>query len=145
MSGRRGTCGIYLVEQVSNFSKVGRRQISGVETNHLSSKVRKSGRIGRRRESERHSRDTHHNDLSIREQSTRALHCPFSTLPRTRRALHLRSGEYTSRRAHERCKTQPEYNGLARFFELSSGLQLRRPRIQFLSKNCYSTNRSRGQ
>jgi hypothetical protein len=52
-------CGSYLVEQLLNFSKVGRGEISRIDADDLSSKVGKSGRIGRRWECKRHGRDGH--------------------------------------------------------------------------------------
>ena len=50
---------LYLVEQLLNFSKVRRAEISGIDADYLSAKVGKFGRIGRRWECKRHTRDGH--------------------------------------------------------------------------------------
>jgi hypothetical protein len=49
----------YLVEQLLNFSKVRRAEISGIDADYLSAKAGKFGRIGRRWECKRHSLDGH--------------------------------------------------------------------------------------
>ena len=59
-------CLAYLVEQLTNFSKVRRAEISGIDADDLSTKVGKFGRIGRRWECKRHSLDGHRIVLSAK-------------------------------------------------------------------------------